>query len=99
MRLLRTKGRGAAETRRILEQLERRRESSADSVAPIVRHIVNAVRKGGDKAVRKYAAQLDGLSPQSPLQITLEEMQQAWKQTAQPIQEALRVAAGNIRGF
>jgi len=99
VRLFKTTGRGAAEAWRVLGELERRSESSADSVTPIVRRIVNAVRKGGDKALRKYAAQLDGLSPQSQLQITREEMVQAWKQTAAPIQEALKVAAGNIRGF
>jgi len=99
MKLLRTKGRGASEAWRVLEGLERRRESTAESVTPIVRRIVNAVRKGGDKALRKYAAQLDGLSPQSPLQITPEEMAQAWEQAAQPIKEALKLAAGNIRSF
>ena len=99
MRLLKTTGRGAAETRRVLELLERRRETGSEEVAPVVAGIVNAVRKGGDKALRKYAARLDGLSPQAPLQITAEEMKQAWEQTARHIQEALKTAAENIRTF
>jgi histidinol dehydrogenase len=99
MRLLKTTGRGAAEARRVLELLDRRRETSSEGVAPVVAGIVNAVRKGGDKALRKYAAQLDGLSPQTPLQITAAEMKQAWEQTARHIQEALKTAAENIRTF
>ncbi len=99
MRLLKTTGRGAAETRRVLELLERRRETGSEGVTPIAAGIVKAVRKGGDKALRKYAAQLDGLSPQVPLQITAEEMRQAWEQTGTHIQEALKTAAENIRIF
>jgi histidinol dehydrogenase len=99
MRLLRTTGRGAIETRRVLSALENRRESSAESVAPAVRYIVSAVRKGGDKALRRYAARFDGLSPQTPLQISHEEMEQAWQQTSRSIKNALKVAASNIRAF
>jgi histidinol dehydrogenase len=99
MRLLKTTGRGAGETRRVLSALEDRRESSAESVTPAVRQIVKAVRKDGDKALRRYAAKLDSLSPQAPLQISPEEMKQAWHRTSQPIRSALKVAADNIRAF
>jgi histidinol dehydrogenase len=99
MRLLKTTGPGAAEARRVLEQLERRRESSVQNVAPVVLRIVNAVRKGGDEALRKYATQFDGLLPQAPLQISTDEMDQAWEQTAAPIQKALKAASTNIRAF
>jgi histidinol dehydrogenase len=99
MRLLRTTGRGAAETRRVLVALGNRHESGVESVLPAVRRIVRAVRTGGDKSLRRYAAVLDRLSPQSPLQISSEEMEQAWHQTAEPIQEALKIAASNIRAF
>ena len=99
MRLLKTTGRGAGEARRVLEYLERRRESDKREVTAVVRRIVNAVRKGGDKALTKYAVQLDGFSQQSELQISSEEMHLAWEQTAEPIRAALKVAADNIRGF
>ncbi len=99
MRLLRTTGRGAAEARRVLNELEHRRGSSIPSVALVVSRIVDGVRKGGDKALRKYAARFDALSPQSQLQISTTEMKQAWLQTPKPIQEALKVASGNIRAF
>jgi histidinol dehydrogenase len=99
MRLLRTAGRGAAETRRVLSALENRRESSAESVTPAVGRIVKAVRKHGDKALRRYAATFDSLSPQAPLQIPLEEMEEAWNQTSQLIRDALEVAASSIQAF
>jgi histidinol dehydrogenase len=99
MRLLRTAGRGAAETRRVLSSLENRRESSPESVTSVVRRIVSTVQKGGDKALRRYAAQFDNLSPQSPLQISNEEIEQAWRHTSQTTKNALTIAANNIRAF
>lgn len=99
MRLLRTKGRDAAEAWRLLDKLERRQESGAAAVTPVVRRIVDAVRKGGDKALLGYGAKFDGISSQSELQITREEMEEAWETTSPSIQGALEVAAANIRAF
>jgi histidinol dehydrogenase len=99
MRLLRTAGRGAAETRRVLSSLENRRESSAESVTPAVHRIVKAVRKDGDKALRRYGAKFDNLSPQAPLQIAAGEMELAWNHTSQSIKTALEVATSNIQAF
>ena len=36
---------------------------------PVVQRIVAGVRKGGDRALRRYAARLDGLAPQQPLDL------------------------------
>lgn len=99
MRLLHTTGQGGAAGRRALDELERRRESRAASVEPLVARIVNSVRKDGDKALRRYAAKLDGILPQAPLQISNQEMEEAWRLTSPPIQNALRLAASNIRAF
>jgi len=99
MNLLKTTGRGAAEAMLLLGQLERRSESDAAEVARVARRIVDAVRKGGDKALRKHAEKLDGLLPQSRLQIAAAEMEAAWNETSEPIRAALQVAADNIRGF
>lgn len=99
MNLLKTTGRGAAEAMLLLAQLERRSESDAAEVARVARRIVDAVRKGGDKALRKHAEKLDGLLPQSRLQIAAAEMEAAWNETSEPIRAALQVAADNIRGF
>jgi histidinol dehydrogenase len=99
MRLLRTTGRGAAEAARVLRELERRHESIAAAVTPVVRRIVSAVRKGGDKALLKYTSRLDGVLSQFQLHVSIEEMMQAWEETAPAIQQALKLAAGNIRAF
>jgi len=99
MRLVRTTGRGAADAKRLLGELERRHESSALAVGPVVQRIIRAVRKGGDRELRKHAARLDGLLPQQPLQITEAELKDAWGETSGAIREALQVAAGNIRRF
>jgi len=98
MKLVKTTGRGAAEAELLLAQLERRSEPDS-AISLVVQRITDAVRKGGDKALRKYAAQYDGLLPQSPLQIAASDMEAAWNEIAEPLQEALQVAGGNIRGF
>lgn len=99
MKLLRTKGRGSTNAWRLLGELERRQESTGNKVMPLVRRIVSTVRNGGDDALRKYAIHFDGLLPQSSLQITAAEMQNAWEQTPTSITYALEVAEGNIRRF
>jgi histidinol dehydrogenase len=83
----------------VLSALENRRESSLESVAPAVHRIVGAVRKGGDKVLRRHAMKLDGLLPQSPLQISGDEMERAWHETSDSLRDALKVAANNIRAF
>src|SRR5450432_748803 len=100
MKVVRTSGRGAKEAQRLLGQLTRRGESGADSpVAAKVRRIVDGVRRGGDVALRRYIARLDGHSTESSLQITSEEMRQAWEETPRELRAALKLAAGNIRKF
>jgi histidinol dehydrogenase len=99
MKLARTTGPGASETEHLLASLERHGERGASEVLPVVRRIVGAVRKGGDKALRRYSAQFDGLLPQSQLLISRNEMKAAWEATPQDLQQALEVAANNIRAF
>jgi histidinol dehydrogenase len=60
---------------------------------------VGDVRKGGDQALRRYAAKLDRLAPQQPFAISRAEMEQAWDATPKTIQAAMKTAAGNIRRF
>jgi histidinol dehydrogenase len=99
MKLLKTNGRGAGNAKRILGELERRQETGDSAVTLVVQRIAKAVRKGGDSALRKYAAAFDRLLPQQPLQITNAELEEAWGGTSQQVQEALKAAAANIRGF
>ena len=57
MKLIRTKGRGAEVAAETLSALERRGGAALDSVLPAVRRIVTDVRKRGDRALLRYAAQ------------------------------------------
>ena len=99
MRLVRTQGRGGKETLRILSELELRGARNTARAMPVVQRIVADVRKGGDQALRRYAAKLDGLAPRQALEISRAEMEQAWQATPKPLQAAMQTAAGNIRRF
>ncbi len=99
MRLVRTHGRGAGEAQRLLNELEHRGSGSSPRTMSVVRRIVREVRRGGDAALRKYAARLDGLAPQQPFRIDRDEIEQAWESTPRPLQVAMKAAANNIRGF
>ena len=99
MKLIRTKGRGAAQTAQILAALERRGGAALDTVLPAVRRIVADVRKRGDRALLRYAAQFDGLAGVEALRVTPEEMAAAWKSLDPALRKALSTAAKQIRAF
>ena len=64
-----------------------------------VRRIVKDVRRGGDKALRRYAERWDGLSPRDSLRVTERELASARDAVNAELREALCVAAKNIRQF
>jgi histidinol dehydrogenase len=99
MRLVRTQGRGGKQTRQMLSELELRGARNTERAMPVVQRIVGDVRKGGDRALRRYAAKLDGLAPEQPLEINRAEMEQAWEATPKALQTAMHTAAGNVRRF
>ena len=66
---------------------------------PAVKRIVTDVRKRGDRALLRYAAQFDGLADPSNLRVAPEEMAAAWKAISPSMQRALSTAAGQIRKF
>jgi len=99
MKLIRTKGRGAAQTAELLAALERRGGAALDSVLPAVRRIVADVRKRGDRALLRYAAQFDGLAGVGAVRVTQEEMATAWKALDPALRTALTTAAKQIRRF
>jgi histidinol dehydrogenase len=99
MKLIRTKGRGAEPTANILAALERRGGAALDTVLPAVRRIVTDVRKRGDRALLRYAAQFDGLAGAAALRVTSEEMAAAWKAAYPELRAALSTAAKQIRRF
>jgi histidinol dehydrogenase len=99
MRLVRTQGRNAQQTRQLLSELEVRGARNTERAMPVVERIVSGVRKGGDRALRRYSAKLDRLGPRQPLEISRQEMEQAWEATPKPLRNALQTAAANIRRF
>ncbi|HEY6338448.1 MAG TPA: histidinol dehydrogenase [Candidatus Sulfotelmatobacter sp.] len=84
---------------RFVRALERRCATDLAEVEPVVRRVVNDVRKHGDRALRRYAARWDGLVKNQPLRVPQAEMQRAWRQTPPELQDAIRQAAANIRRY
>ena len=99
MKLIRTNGRGAQAAAETLAALEHRGGAALDSVLPAVERIVADVRKHGDRALLRYAAEFDGLSGPEALRVTREEMAAAWEATDSALREALSTAAKQIREF
>jgi len=99
MKLIRTKGRGARATAALLASLEQRGGAALDTVLPAVRRIVADVRRRGDRALFRYAAQFDRLDDPANLPIAPEEMASAWDATDPDMRRALSTAARQIRKF
>jgi histidinol dehydrogenase len=87
------------EQARLVTALAERGAADLAEVEPAVRRIVNDVRRSGDRAVRRYATSLDGLSKGEPLRVPATELQEAWGQTNPELQEAIKQAASNIRRY
>jgi histidinol dehydrogenase len=66
---------------------------------PQVRKIVEDVRRGGERSLRRYAERWDGLGAKQSLRVPEEEMDAAWRTIAAPLRKSLRLAAKNIRQF
>jgi histidinol dehydrogenase len=95
VKLVRTTGRG----QETLAALTERRSPSWDRVRPQARRIVDSVRRDGDDALLRLRSRLDRVSSQAPLRIPEVEMRLAWEGTPEPVRQALRTAARNIRAF
>src|SRR4051812_4239470 len=74
------------------------RKQEADSVAEVVRPILNAVRHEGDAALLRYARKFDGLDRQS-LRVPESELADAWEAMPENVKQAAETAAANIRDF
>jgi histidinol dehydrogenase len=99
MKLVKTFGRGKAAADVLIETLERRGAVSTARVEPVVRRILAEVRKNGDRALLKYAAEFDALEKGQGLLVSRDEMKAAWEQTPPKLQAAMMVARGNILAF
>lgn len=99
MRVLRTAGRQAAAAREAIAGLTDRRNAGYERALPDARRIVEGVKRGGDAALLRYRAKLDGISSQTPLRIPELELKAAWADTPAETRQALQLAAKNIRSF
>jgi histidinol dehydrogenase len=63
-----------------------------------VRKIMETVKKRGDRAVRKYTQEFDGVKLRK-LQVTEKEIRDAEKELSQQLKEAILQAAKNIKKF
>jgi len=99
MKLIRTYGRSAKDAERLLRQIEGRYSTATAQLEPVVRRILTAVQQKGDVALRRYAERFDGLTPETPLRVSQEEMADAWKNTPADLRKAMERAAKNIRRF
>jgi histidinol dehydrogenase len=99
MKLVKTFGRSKAAADVLIETLERRGAVNTARVEPVVRRILASVRKNGDRALLKYAAEFDGFEKGQALLVSRDEMKAAWEATAPKLQAAMMVARKNILGF
>jgi histidinol dehydrogenase len=76
-----------------------KRGSELDAAKPRVRRIVHDVRRGGDRALRRYAERWDGLGSKQALRVPETELTEAWRTISPELRKALRLAAQNIRRF
>jgi histidinol dehydrogenase len=95
MKLVRTTGKGLD----VIAALTARGAAPYERVLPQARRIVDSVRRGGDPALLRLRAKFDRITPQTPLRIPQIELQIAWESTPAPLQQALKIAARNIRAF
>ncbi len=82
----------------MVERLAARGEQSA-KLEPQTRRIVNDVRRGGERSLRRYAGRWDGLGAKESLRVPEEEMAAAWRTLAPELRKSLSQAAQNIRRF
>jgi histidinol dehydrogenase len=79
--------------------LAKRGATDLAEIEPAVRRIVNDVRRNGDRALRRYAEQWDGLGKSEPLRITEDELHEARKNIPDELQQSIKQAAANIRRY
>ncbi len=75
------------------------RGQKLDALEPQVRRIIQSVRRGGDRALRRYAEKWDGLGVGDPLRVSETEMKAALSASSRELRMALETAAKNIRTF
>lgn len=75
------------------------RGAQSSGLEPRVRRIVDGVRRGGERALRRYAERWDGLAAKQSLRVPEEDMAAAWRGLVPEMRKSLQQAAQNIRRF
>lgn len=75
------------------------RRAQYAKVEPTVARIIRDVRRNGDRALRRYAEQWDGLKLGDSLRVPEAAIRSAWQSCDADLKRALREAAANIRQF
>jgi histidinol dehydrogenase len=83
-----------AQANKILE----RRTARLDEAERVVKPILEAVRKRGDKALLEYAKKLDGLTGSSVC-VPQETLRQSADELSPEFRSAVNVAASNVKGY
>ena len=63
---------------------------------PEVRRIVDDVRRGGDRKLRRYAVKWDGVGTRQSLRVSEKELALAWQSLAPRLRKSLRQAAQGL---
>jgi histidinol dehydrogenase len=83
-----------AEDRRSIERLTNPAARSDAALDRRVRAIVDGVRRGGDRALARFAKRFDGLD--AAIEVTRDEIEAGARQAPIDVRRAIRVAARNI---
>ena len=75
------------------------RRTQFTRLEPQVQRIINSVRRDGDRSLRRYAQQWDGLKANQPLRVEESEMATALQSLDRQMRKSLSQAAQNIRRF
>lgn len=75
-----------------------RPEADSKEIEKTVKAILKNVKEKGDKAIKKYTEEFDGVKLKSLL-VTREEIKEAESQVSKELKEAIDVAASNIEKF
>ena len=99
MNIYETSGRNARETAKLITSLEHRGNADDKKTRRRVQRIVDDVRRGGDKMLRRYAEKFDGRKASEPLLISKLTLSRALNEIPSAIRDALERAAENISLF
>ena len=79
-----------------VEDLKSRVGQTSPEIEASVRDIIEAVRTGGDQAVKEFSKRFDGWTPET-LELSKEALEQAVAQCDPAFIDSLKKAAANIR--